>query len=235
MNYIPSEEIERIALRDFTSYKDKKDIIKVNFPLDPEDIFYTLFGITTRYIDFDEHGIKPKDDVQLLGALYPEGFYFCGEDKQILVNAKCNSLVDEELYPFVNQMQRFTIFHEGGHYALHVRPEKFQMSFFSSQCHYNRNQPFVCRSDYIVGKNYDPLEFQANRYGAAMLMPSMEVYNIVGRTNFVDLDIYGKDFRAYFGVSQKAMEKRLSDLGYRYINGKYDEIFKRKDSNANRK
>jgi len=132
-------------------------------------------------------------------------------------------------------MQRFTIFHEGGHYALHVRPKKFQMSFFSSQHHHSRNQPFVCRSDYIIGKNYDPLEFQANRYGAAMLMPSMEVYNIVGRTNFVDLDRCGKDFKAYFGVSQKAMEKRLLDLGYRYINGKYDEIFKRKDYNANRK
>jgi len=83
MNFIEPEKIERIALRDFTSYKDKKDIIKVNFPLDPEDIFYTLFGLTTRYIDFEKHGITSKDNAQLLGALYPEGFYFCDEDKQI--------------------------------------------------------------------------------------------------------------------------------------------------------
>lgn len=228
MNFIPPEEIERIALKDFASYKDKTGIIKIDFPLNPEDIFYTLFGLTTHYIDFDEHGIKSKDNVQLLGALYPEDFYFCGEEKQILVNARCNGTQDAELFPYVDQMQRFTIFHEGGHYALHVRPRKLQTSFFASESEFNRSEPFICRSDYIVGKNYDPLEYQANRYGAAMMMPSMEVYNFVDRTNFVDLHTLGPGFRAHFGVSQKAVEKRLSDLGYRYINGKYDEIFKRK-------
>jgi hypothetical protein len=228
MRFIPPEQIERVALRDFASYKDKKDIVQVRFPLNPEEIFYALFGLTTRYVDFNEHTIKPKDNIQLLGALYPEGFYFCGEDKQILVNAKCDGMQDAELFPYVEQMQRFTVFHEGGHYALHVRPRKFQTSFFVSQSESNRREPFICRSDYIVGKNYDPLEYQANRYGAAMMMPSMEVYSFVGRTNFVDLHTHGPGFRVHFGVSQKAMEKRLSDLGYRYINGRYDEIFKRK-------
>lgn len=228
MNFIHPNEIERIASIDFVSYKDKKNIAKVTFPLEPEDIFYTLFGLTTRYVNFDEHNIKSKEGAQLLGALYPEGFNFCDEEKQILVNTGCHRQEDVELFPYVHQMQRFTVFHEGGHYALHVRPSKFQTSLFPSVQHYGRKEPFVCRSDYIAGKNYDPLEYQANRYAAGMMMPSTEVYNFVGGTKFVDLGKCGKDFRKHFGVSQKAMEKRLLDLGYRYINGKYDEIFKRK-------
>jgi hypothetical protein len=232
VTFITPEEIERIALKDFASYKDKKGVVKVSFPLNPEDIFFMLFGLTTHYIDFDEHDIKLGDNIQLLGALYPEGFSFCGEDKLILVNAGCHHLEDSELFPFIEQMQRFTIFHEGGHYALHVRPTKIQMSFLSPTRQDSSNQPFICRSDHVAGKNYDPLEYQANRYAGAMMMPSMEVYNFVGRTNFVDIDKCGDRFRTYFGVSQKAMEKRLSDLGYRYINGKYDNIFKRRESNV---
>lgn len=233
MSFIHPEQIERIALTDFSSYKDKKRNTKATFPLNPEDIFYTLFGLTTHYIDFDEHGIKSKDDTQLLGALYPEGFYFCGEDMQILVNAGCHGAADAELFPFVEQMQRFTVFHEGGHHALHVRPTKVQTSFLSSEPKHN-SQPFVCRSDHIASKNYDPLEWQANRYAGAMMMPSMEVYIFVERTTFVDLAKCGDEFRSHFGVSQKAMEKRLSDLGYRYANGRYDNIFKRKEPHANK-
>jgi len=229
MNFIAPEMIERISLKDFVSYKDKRGLGKVDYPLNPEDIFYTLFGLNTRYLDFDEHKLKSRDGTELLGALYPEDCYFYGEDKQILVNAKVNGIGDTELFPYIDQMQRFTIFHEGGHYALHVRPRKYQTSFSFSQTKKEINNAFICRTEFIIGKNYDPLEYQANRYGAAMMMPSMEVYNFVGRTTFVDLNRCGKGFRGHFAVSQKAMEKRLLDLGYRYINGKYDETFKRKE------
>ena len=37
----------------------------------------------------------------------------------------------------------------------------------------------------------------------------------------INLDIYGSNFRAYFGVSQAAMEKRLFDLGYKCAFGRY--------------
>lgn len=235
MNFIPPEEIERIALSDLAAYKDKKNIITINFPLNPEDIFHTLFGLTTHFIDFEKEAVKSKDTGQLLGALYPEGFYFCNQDKLILINDQCSVIGDADLFPHVEQMQRFTIFHEGGHYALHVRPEQIQISFFSSSRQFNRNQPFICRSDSIVGKDYDPLEYQANRYAAAMMIPSEEVFDFVGRTKSVDLLKCGKDFRSHFGISQKAMEKRLSDLGYRYSGGKYDQIFKRKEFNADKK
>ena len=37
----------------------------------------------------------------------------------------------------------------------------------------------------------------------------------------INLDIYGSNFRTYFGVSQAAMEKRLYDLGYKCAFGRY--------------
>jgi hypothetical protein len=37
----------------------------------------------------------------------------------------------------------------------------------------------------------------------------------------VNLNVYGRYFRGYFGVSQAAMEKRLYDLGYRCAFGRY--------------
>ena len=226
MNFIPAEQMERIALNDFASYKDKKGLLQVSFPLDAEDIFHVLFGLSTSYIDFDEHGIKWKTGARLLGALYPDGFFFSGEDRQILVNAGYHNSEDAELFPFVGQMQRFTVYLEGGHYAIHVRPGKSQTSLFPRGRDYYRDEPFLCRGDQIVGKIYDPVEYQANRYAGAMMMPSEEVYDLVGRTKSVDLRIHGSRFRQHFGVSQKAMEKRLLDLGYHYINGKYDELFK---------
>jgi hypothetical protein len=37
----------------------------------------------------------------------------------------------------------------------------------------------------------------------------------------INLEIYGHNFRKYFGVSQAAMEKRLHDIGYKCAFGKH--------------
>lgn len=235
MNFIPVDRIERIAAGDFRSFKEARGLTTATFPLDPEDIFYTLFGLTTRYVDFTEHQIVSPHGFQLLGALYPDGYEFCDEDNQILVNVGIHSLEEAELFPFIEQMQRFTVFHEGGHAALHVRPEKQQISLFPDEKSQQKSEPFLCRSDQITGRNYDPLEFQANRYAAAMIMPADEVFRLIGSDTTVNLAVHGQEFRNHFGVSQKAMEKRLTDLEYKYINGKYDHVFKGKEADGIRK
>ncbi len=236
MNFISVENIERIASRDFSDYLKKVGIKSPQFPLDPEEIFRILFGLNTRYIDFEEHNISSKSEGKLLGALYPEGFEFCGEDKQILVNVTNKDLEDQELFAYIEQAQRFTVFHEGGHEALHVRPSRQQTSLFPADKKlYNRGQPFLCRSDQILGETFDPLEFQANRYAAALMMPRDEIFRIVEQSNIVDLHKFGAKFRKYFGVSQKAMEVRLNNLKYVVLNGKYSELFYRKEPYGNRK
>ena len=53
MSFLHPDEIERIASIDFVSYKDKKGIVEATFPLDPESLFYTLFWLITRYVNFD--------------------------------------------------------------------------------------------------------------------------------------------------------------------------------------
>lgn len=226
MKFIPSKRIERIAMEDFNQYLRKKGIERADFPLDPEDIFLELFGLTTNYIDFNEHNINLKSEGQLLGALYPKGFYFLGTDELILVNAGLHSSDDIEQFPHIEQMQRFTAFHEGGHAALHVRPSEQQTSFFEEKPQYYRDQPFLCRTDQVSGRNYSPLEFQANRYAAAMMMPAAEVYLIVKDHSPIDLQIIGPELRKHFDVSQMALEKRLSELEYQFINGKYPQFLK---------
>lgn len=209
--FIPQENIERIALGDFARYKDQKGNFPLSFPLDPEDVFHTLFGLTTEYIDFDQHGLAAAEGEELLGCLYPEGQFFHDDDKLILVNCTVSE-----------QMQRFTAFHEGAHYALHVWPTKNQKELFGEKK--KDLAPSFCRTNQVNGKQYDPIEYQANRYAAAMMMPSKEVFRVVDENRVVDLDIYGERLKKHFGVSQMAMEIRLHELGYRYANGKYGGI-----------
>ncbi len=59
-----------------------------------------------------------------------------------------------------------------------------------------------------------------------MMMPADEVFKVVGEQKDVDVLKIGPKFREHFGVSQYAMERRLFEQEYRYINGKYEHIQK---------
>ncbi len=138
--------------------------------------------------------------------MFPEGCYYHGDDKVIVINTrrlrgKREDLISEET-------KTFQIFHEVGHHRLHLKEET---SFFLINLPPDR--PVYCSS----GGKYKPLEYQANTYASAFLIPQEELKEIVGERTVVDLKKFEKTLRLRFGVSMKILLYRLRHLGIRVI------------------
>lgn len=100
--------------------------------------------------------------------------------------------------------QRFTMAHEIGHYVLHVKNKQPRLFI-------DRN---VYRRDDESSTGNDLEEIQANKFAAAILMPSDLVRSEIRKQDF-DLDDE-EDVAALakrFGVSTAAMSFRLANLG----------------------
>lgn len=87
--------------------------------------------------------------------------------------------------------QRFTIAHELGHFAL---------------AHGTRNRE---APDFSV-RPYDPIEAEANRFAAELLMPKIAIQFMIMKKNVTDIKKLAKAFE----VSPVAMEFRLKGLGW---------------------
>ena len=102
--------------------------------------------------------------------------------------------------------QRFTIAHEIGHYLLHVKQNR------QSQLFIDRYVAF--RSDAVPATGNDRDEVEANRLGAALLMPESLVREQI---NKLDLDLDDDEavtlLAKQFQVSTSAMTNRLTNLG----------------------
>lgn len=87
--------------------------------------------------------------------------------------------------------RRFTAAHELGHHVMgHGTRQR------NKDAQYNK-------------ENFDPLEVEANRFAAALLMPAPTVKDCVFKKKMLT-----KDMAQYFGVSTRAMIIRLRQLGY---------------------
>lgn len=94
-----------------------------------------------------------------------------------------------------NNRQRFTCAHEIGHYVKRAdHPEEYE---------------FIDYRDALASQGTDPEEIYANRFAAALLMPSSEVRRLAAE-GMSDLQM---SFR--FDVSLEAMQYRLQSLGLR--------------------
>jgi Zn-dependent peptidase ImmA (M78 family) len=130
------------------------------------------------------------------------------QDRTIVVN-------DSERFRSVTTA--FTILHELGHYLLHYPKDTVALGL----------PPTYCRSEHVTPSKKDkvpPREWQASRFASEVLMPRDKVVEVLGGKkpgDLVNLLHWGDRFRRIFGVSQAAMEKRLFDLGYRCIMGRY--------------
>ena len=82
--------------------------------------------------------------------------------------------------------------HELGHYALGhgTRPRDLPTMFSSRQT--------------------DPIERDANKFAAALLMPASAIKYLVSQMGVTDIS----DLASTFDVSEVAMEYRLKNLGY---------------------
>lgn len=102
--------------------------------------------------------------------------------------------------------QRFTLAHEIAHYILHLKKNRRSQLFID---------PFVIfRRDNNSSTGNDNQEIEANRFGAALLMPSTLVLKEI-KKHVLDLD--DEDALAFlakrFRVSTVAMTYRLNTLG----------------------
>jgi Zn-dependent peptidase ImmA (M78 family) len=104
--------------------------------------------------------------------------------------------------------ETFTFAHEVGHWDLHVTAVEFeQLSFLDI----DKPREFLCRWN-----KYDRLEWQANRYGAALVMPK-EI--VVREIEGLDICQWPTLYRLKdrFNVTITAFRKRLEELGLIYV------------------
>ena len=202
--YVPLEIIEAYA-EDVLSQFAKRCGGEVSFPLDAERLVREVFGLEVYY---DDGTIMDGLATGLLGCLYADGMPCpaTGTDRVILVNDSPR---------FRGVTTAFTILHEVGHLLLHHPLDAVAAESTA-----------YCRTADVVPPRWSrvpPREWQASRLAGEILMPKDRVrWLLDGQDpgNVINLEIYGPQFRDYFGVSQAAMEKRLSDLGYKCAFGR---------------
>lgn len=101
--------------------------------------------------------------------------------------------------------QRFTIAHEIAHFLLHLKKNRRSQLFIDR---------FVFRRDENSASGSDREEVEANRLGAALLMPATLVRKEIRRHDLDLDDGEALDFLAKrFQVSTAAMTNRLTTLG----------------------
>ena len=112
--------IEEQAKRDLDKYVLLGGTIKFPFPI--EDFALRVFELDIQYENFDD--VFESDlynPSEIFGCLFPDGYYFQGIDKIILINTNRapfylgNQLIPEKYYK--DNAERQTIAHEVGHYS----------------------------------------------------------------------------------------------------------------------
>lgn len=103
--------------------------------------------------------------------------------------------------------EAFTLGHEVGHWDLHVvKADGVQLPLFDA----DHVKPFVCRGD-----PSRRLEWQANRYSAALTMPSRMIRRCTERVDLCSWpNLY--DLKDRFQVTISALTIRLEELGLVY-------------------
>ena len=203
-HFIPIKVIEQYA-GDCLGLFAKGPSGEPSFPLDAELLVRQLFDLEVHY---DDGTLMDEVAPNLLGCLFADGTPspLKGRDRVIMVN---------DAPRFRSVTTSFTILHELGHYLFHYPKDAVAPA-----------TPSYCRTGDVQAtgrNNVPPREWQASRFASELLMPADKVQWILDGKRpgeVVNLDLYGRNFREFFGVSQAAMEKRLHDLEYRCAFGR---------------
>lgn len=173
-------------------------------PVPVEHITEKHVGLTLDFTDLNAQ--FGGDDV--MGALW-------ANDRAVFVDEQ----LDYDVYPAMEGRCRFTVGHELGHWCQHryyFEQDPAQTSLFEEPS----LPSVVCRT----GGEQSRIEYQANRFSAALLMPKPLVFaawrETFGNTNPLgwdtpeaELDLLAGRFAQKFGVSRQAMRIRLLQLG----------------------
>jgi Zn-dependent peptidase ImmA (M78 family) len=101
---------------------------------------------------------------------------------------------DSGLHP---NRQRFTIAHELGHY-------------YAGHLNHSANELFRDPAKNFTLDNYDPLEAEANKIAAELLMPEEKIEFLIQKLQYNSIDALAEALI----VSPAAMTYRLKNLGY---------------------
>lgn len=158
-----------------------------SIPVPVEMIAERLCGLT-----FDWRPLPDDSDLKVYAALYVN-------TKVIAFNA--NAL---DVFKSNEGMYRFTVAHELGHWELHVDPSQQKQSTLFDRPDY------ICRTG-----DHSPVEQEANRFAAALLMPAAFVQEVVAPFYQARQEVSLADQKAIaapFGVSTAACRVRLCVL-----------------------
>ena len=213
-----AESLEKKAEKILTSYKDGQ-LLRSPQAMDVDDFaeFYCK-----AVIDF----ANLSQDGQILGcACFNDGFWnVWNEDRTKQVPIKVckgcilvdNALIDNE----VEGRLRFTIIHECSHLILHPRfyYKKPNTLHKELNCSASQIESWAkCRPK----TDDDIREWQANRLGAALIMPAQTVKMLMAEklnigvpalTSVCLSDVFTQEMADVFRVSNTAMRYRLRDI-----------------------
>lgn len=212
-------DIEEVIIRNLEKYVSLGGIIKYPFPV--EDFALRTFGLDVQYEDFDvvfeSNSYNPNE---IFGCLFPDGYYFQGVDKVILINTNRapfylgNQLIPEMYYK--DNAERQTIAHEIGHYSNNYSEKGVQFRLFEKKVKGDTASSII-----IYPRNE---EIYANRYARLLLMPEKELRLLMAKRNMlgtIDLIRDAPTLTEYFGVTQFMVEIRLNELEIPFVNGVY--------------
>lgn len=219
---LKKEEIDTIGeeyVRDF-----QPEVLKNPAPVDIEGFIECYLGMTTDYQYLSHNGIylgmtvfNDTDRVIVWSPETNRAEYISAKARTVIVD---NSLLEESQ----KHRYRFTLGHEGGHDIFHsafFRYDPNQMSFFGStmapmiQC--RRDNTKMSKTNPRNWNDHDRMEFQANRFSSAILMPKSAVELVAQRhkndPDYIrDLAIV-QDMVGTFNVSLEAATYRMKELG----------------------
>ena len=105
--------------------------------------------------------------------------------------------------------QRFTVAHEIGHLVLH-------RNLISEQVHVDKKFPIELsglKRDSISGLGTEPVEIEANRFAAALLIPESYLEKMLGSRQFdIDDEEPVEELARKLRVSKQALEFRIRNL-----------------------
>ena len=219
---LKKEEIDTIGeayVRDF-----QPEVLRNPAPVDIEGFIECYLGMTTDYQYLSHNGIylgmtvfNDTDRVIVWSPETNRAEYISAKARTVIVD---NSLLEESQ----KHRYRFTLGHEGGHDIFHsafFRYDPNQMSFFGStmapmiQC--RRDNTKMSKTNPRNWNDHDRMEFQANRFSSAILMPKSAVELVAQRhrkeRSLIRSIAIVHDVVETFDVSMEAATYRLKELG----------------------
>jgi hypothetical protein len=159
---VKHDEVEAQAekiLKNFESHTPKG--YRFDGPIPVEGLVKSTPGLSFMELNFERDPELGAQSGSLYGCFYPENFR--GKARVVLVNA--GEIDGRKLS---RAERRVTIAHELGHYFLHYGAKKSPQLLF----HFAK-EPTYCRKSEIRPDEMNLKEYQANAFGACLLMPKM--------------------------------------------------------------